>query len=145
VTGTYKGTNVRYLEHIIKPGKLRDDMIKRHEITDRDWERIKDALPAENTGEGRPSKPNRVMLNGMLWRARTGAPWRDLPDRYGPWQTVYHRFRLWSKNNVFLLLFEQLASDADTQDIAIDSTSCKAHQHAAGAKRGRQTQKPTKT
>ena len=108
----------------------------RHEISDSDWERIKDLLPSENTGEGRPSKPNRLMLNGMLWRAKTGVPWRDLPECFGPWQTVYHRFNLWSKNDVFCCIFETLANDADLQDIAIDSTSCKVHQHAAGAKKG---------
>jgi len=75
-------------------------MLRRHEIIDADWERIKDLLPPENSGEGRPSKPNRVMLNGMLWQAKTGAPWRDMPERYGPWQTVYSRFREWSKNDV---------------------------------------------
>ena len=111
-------------------------MLRRHEISDFDWERIKDLLPPENTSEGRPSKPNRLMLNGMLWIAKTGSPWRDLPERYGPWQTVYSRFRLWSKSDVFKKLFEALATDADLQDVSIDSTSCKVHQHAAGAKKG---------
>lgn len=119
-------------------------MLRRHEVSDRDWERVKDLLPAENTGEGRPSKPNRMMLNGMLWIAKTGSPWRDLPKRFGPWQTVYSRFQLWSKNDVFKELFEQLAADSDMQDLSIDSTSCKAHQHAAGAKKGQKTLKPTK-
>ncbi len=120
-------------------------MIRRHEIKDSEWERIKDLLPPENKGEGRPSKSNRVMLNGMLWRDKTGSPWRDLPERYGPWQTVYSRFRLWSKNNVFKKLFDALKQDADMQDVSIDSTSSKVHQHAAGAKKGANTPKPTKT
>ena len=111
-------------------------MLKRHEIKDCDWERIKNLLPAENTGEGRPSKSNRLMLNGMLWIAKTGSPWRDLPDRFGPWQTVYSRFNKWSKNDVFQKLFAQLSDNYDAQDISIDSTSCKVHQHAAGAKKG---------
>ena len=119
-------------------------MAHRHEISDFDWERIKDILPPENTGEGRPSKPNRIMLNGMLWINKTGAPWRDLPERFGPWETVYSRFRLWSKNDVFEKMFESLTADADMQDSSIDSTSCKVHQHAAGAKKGLKTQKPTK-
>lgn len=76
-------------------------MLRRHEIKDQDWERIQDVLPPENTGEGRPSKPNRVMLNGMLWKVKTGAPWRDLPERFGPWKTVYSRFRLWSNDDLF--------------------------------------------
>ena len=117
----------------------------RHEISDQDWERVKDVLPPENTGEGRPSKPNRDMLNGMLWISKTGSPWRDLPERFGPWQTVYSRFRMWSQKEIFKKLFEQLTADADMQDISIDSTSCKAHQHAAGAKKGRKMPKTTKT
>jgi transposase len=119
-------------------------MTYRHEISDRDWERVKDMLPPENKGEGRPSKPNRLMLNGMLWIAKTGAPWRDLPQRYGSWETVYSGFRLWSKSDVFKSLFEALAGDADIQDISIDSTSCKVHQHAAGAKKGPKTPKQIK-
>jgi len=121
-------------------------MIHRHEISEFDWERIKDMLPPENSGEGRPSKPNRVMLNGMLWIAKTGSPWRDLPEeRFGPWETVYSRFSKWSKDGEFQKLFSSLAQDADMQDVSIDSTSCKAHQHAAGAKKGRKVPRQTKT
>ncbi len=111
-------------------------MLRRHEINDTEWERIKDILPPENTGEGRPSKPSGTILNGILWLDKTGAPWRDLPERYGPWQTVYSRFRLWSKNNAFKTLFEHLSDDAGTQDLSAGSTSRKARQHAAGAKKG---------
>jgi transposase len=117
----------------------------RHEISDSDWEGIKDLLPPENTGEGRPSKPNRDMINGMLWIAKTGSPWRDLPERFGPWQTVYSRFNRWSKDSAFEKLFQALTQDADMQAVAIDSTSCKAHQHAAGAKKGLKMLKLTRT
>jgi transposase len=120
-------------------------MLRRHEISDFDWERIKDLLPPENTGEGRPSKSNRLMLNGMLWIAKTGSPWRDLPERFGSWKTVYGRFRIWSKSDVFLKMFRALTSDADMQDLSIDSTSCKAHQHAAGAKKGLKSQTAIRT
>lgn len=120
-------------------------MIYRHEISDQNWDLIKGLLPAENSGEGRPSKPNRHMLNGVLWIAKAGSPWRDMPERFGPWQTVYSRFRLWSKNDIFKKVFEDLAVDADMQDLSIDSTSCKAHQHSAGAKIGRKMQQATKT
>lgn len=120
-------------------------MPHRHEMSDLNWKRIRDVLPAENTGEGRPSKSNRNMLNGMLWIDKTGAPWRDLPQRFGPWQTVYSRFRLWSKSDAFVKLFESLTTDADMQDTSIDSTSSKVHQHAAGAKKGRKMPKPTRT
>ena len=121
-------------------------MPRHHEISDTDWERTKDMLPPENTGldGGRPSKPNREMLNAMLWIAKTGAPWRDLPERFGSWQTVYSRFRLWSKDDVFKDLFEELSRDADMQDVSIDSTFCKVHQHAAGAKKGLKMPRQTK-
>jgi transposase len=124
---------------------LKNMPIRRHEICDEDWERIKDLFPTENTGKGRPSKPNRQMLNAMLWRAKTGSPWRDLPSRYGSWKTVYTRFRLWSKNDIFQSVFNALVVDADMQDVSIDSTSCKAHQHAAGAKKGLQILTTIKT
>jgi transposase len=119
-------------------------MAYRHEISDSEWERIKSQLPPENHGEGRPSKPNRVMLNGMLWISKTGAPWRDLPERFGPWQTVYARFKKWGEDGTFQRLFETLTQDADMQDVSIDSTSCKAHQHASGAKKGVEARRPTK-
>ena len=119
-------------------------MLRRHEISDFDWERIENLLPPENTGEGRPSKSNRQMLNAMLWINKTGAPWRDLPERFGPWQTVYSRFRLWSNNDIFKEMFKSLTMDADMQDVSIDSTSCKVHQHAAGAKKGLKMHKQTK-
>ncbi len=116
----------------------------RYELTDDEWERLKDLLPPENTGRGRPSKPNRKMLNGILWVARSGAPWRDLPERFGPWQTVYERFTVWSDANIFEEIFELLNLDADLQDLSIDSTSCKVHPHAAGAKKGQKMQKRIK-
>lgn len=81
------------------------------------------------------------MLNGIVWIARSGAAWRDLPERFGPWQTVYERFTVWSNANVFENLFDVLRVDADLQDLSIDSTSSKVHQSAAGAKKGRKIQK----
>ena len=110
-------------------------MPRRHEIDNNSWIRIKDLLPPENTGEGRPSKSKRTMFNGMLWINKTGAPWRDLPERFGPWQTVYFHFRLWSKGGVLEGAFSSLTTDADMQDTSIDSTSSKVHQHAAGARK----------
>ena len=113
-------------------------MLNRHEISDIDWERIKDMLPLENEGEGRPSKPNRQMLNGMLWRAKTGAPWRDIPrDLYGPFTTIYTRFRQWTENEAFVHIFQSLAAENTSEEESIDSTSVKVHQHAAGAKKER--------
>ena len=81
-------------------------MLRRYELTDYEWEKIKDLLPPENTGKrGRPSKNNRIMLNGMIWIARSGAPWRDLPERYGPWESVYSRFRKWIDDGILDNIF----------------------------------------
>ena len=110
---------------------------RRYEITDEEWERVKELLPPEQTGKpGRPSSDNRTALNGILWIDRTGAPWEDLPERYGAKSTVYDRFRKWTEQGIFEKIFDALSSDADMQDISIDSTSSKVHQHAAGAKKG---------
>jgi transposase len=118
---------------------------RRYEINDEEWERVKDLLPPERTGKpGRPSGDNRTALNGILWIARSGAAWRDLPERYGSWSTLYDKFKRWSDAGVFEGIFEILNVDADTQDLCIDSTSIKVHQHAAGAKKGPQTQTSAK-
>lgn len=102
-------------------------------------------LPLERTGKpGRPSGDNRTSLNGILWIARSGAPWRDLPERYGSWSTLYDKFARWSDEGVIEKIFETLSVDADMQDLSIDSTSIKAHQHAGGAKKGLKMQKLTK-
>lgn len=111
---------------------------RRYEVSDEEWERVKDLLPPEHMGKpGRPSGDNRIALNGMLWIARSGAPWRDLPERYGSWSTLYDKFARWSDLCVFEKIFNILGIDADIQDLSIDSTSIKVHQHAAGAKKGR--------
>lgn len=110
---------------------------RRYEISDDEWVRVKDLLPPERTGKpGRPSGNNRNALNGILWIARSGAPWRDLPERYGSWSSLYDKFKRWSDLDIFETIFDILNVDADMQDLSIDSTSVKAHQHAAGAKKG---------
>ena len=112
-------------------------MLRRYELTDYEWEQIKDLLPPENTGKrGRPSKNNRIMLNGMIWIARSGAPWRDLPERYGPWESVYSRFRKWIEDGILDNIFHVLSLDAELEDLSMDASIVQAHQHSAGAKKG---------
>ncbi|MGX8706556.1 MAG: transposase [bacterium] len=84
---------------------------------------------------GRPGKDDRLMLNGILWILGTGAPWRDLPECYGPWQTVYKRFAKWQKEGIYEAILEELSKDADLQDISMDGTYIKAHKDSAGARR----------
>ena len=112
-------------------------MLRRYELTDQEWNRIKDLLPPEKSGKrGRPSKDNRMILNAMLWIARSGAPWRDLPERYGPWETVYSRFRTWINDGILDNIFRVLSLDAELDELFMDSSIVQAHQHSAGAKKG---------
>lgn len=116
--------------------------MRRYEMNDAEWERISNYIPEKEVGTpGRPPKPAREVLNGILWIARSGAPWRDLPERFGPWETVYTRFRELLTNGILVKIFADLNVEADMQDIAHDSTSVKVHQHAAGAKKGANPQK----
>ena len=82
-------------------------MARRYELTTSEWNRIKDYLPPERSGQkGRPRKDNRTMLNGIVWILRTGCQWRELPECYGSWQSVYSRFRKWQKDGIFELMQE---------------------------------------
>ena len=112
-------------------------IIRRYELTDAEWERLQPYFPERQMGDkGRPRREAREMLNGIFWIARSGAAWRDLPERYGPWQTVYKRFKEWSESGLIERIFHELGEDADLQDISIDSTYIKAHKASAGAERG---------
>ena len=109
---------------------------RRHEITDGQWNAIKDLLPGQEGDPGATAKDNRLFVNAVMWIAKTGAPWRDLPERFGNWNSVFQRFNRWCKNGVFKTIMEQL-QDPDLGVLMIDSTIIRAHQHAAGAKGGR--------
>lgn len=113
--------------------------MKRHEITEKQWNRIKDYLPPEKKPHGgRPGKSNRLIFNALLYWLNTGIPWRDLPERFGPWQTVYSRFRTWTHSGVWdEVLTALIAEDlVDETTLMLDSTSIKVYQHASGAKKG---------
>ena len=91
----------------------------------------------ENSGkQGRPQKCSRTILNGIVWIARSGAPWRDLPERYGSWQTVYSRFRKWIDDGILDNIFRILSLEAELEELSIDASIVQAHQHSAGAKKG---------
>jgi transposase len=112
-------------------------MVGRGELTDAAWEQLEPVLPA-NGRRGRPWTDHRRVINGILWKLRTGAPWRDLPERYGPWQTCHSRFVRWQADGTWdrLLTHVQTKSDAEGEvvwEVSIDSTVIRAHQHAAGA------------
>ena len=106
--------------------------MSRQVLTDTQWERIAPLLPAPK--RGRPyCTAHRVTVEAILWIARTGAPWRDLPERFGKWGTVYQRFRRWTHAGVFQAVFDSLAADLDLEVAMVDGTFVKVHQHAAGA------------
>jgi transposase len=112
----------------------------RHGLTDEQWAKLQPHLPGRKPGPGRPPKDDRLILDALLWLARTGAPWRDLPDEFGPWRTVYSRFRRWREAGVWEQLFQRVLEVAnDGQPVKayfVDGSTVRAHQHAAGAKGG---------
>jgi len=110
----------------------------RHEIKDEDWTRIQDLLPGQVGDPGVTAKDNRLFVNAVLWIAKTGVPWRDLPERFGLWNSVWKRFDRWAKKGVWKRVFETL-QDPDLEWMIIDSTVIRAHQHAAGKKGGKPT------
>jgi transposase len=114
----------------------------RHELTDEQWAHIAPIFPLRRDGPGRPRRDPREMLDAMLWWLRTGAPWRDLPDFYGPWETVYSRFRIWRQEGLLDRIVERLqvelddAGDIDWDLWCIDGTNVRAARCAAGGGKG---------
>ena len=105
-----------------------------YEITDQQWQQLAHLLPGKIGDVGRSAADNRLFINAVLWIARSGAPWRDLPERFGPWNSAYRRFRRWAKANIWQTVFDQL-QEPDLDWLMIDSTVVRAHQHAAGQKK----------
>ncbi|MEU4493822.1 IS5 family transposase [Streptomyces sp. NPDC023998] len=120
----------------------------RGDLTDEQWARLEPLLPKGKKSGRPPIWPRRQLINGIRWRTRAGTPWRDVPERYGPWDRVYDLFRRWQRDGTWKRIFTALQSQADakeliTWDVSVDSTVCRAHQHAAGAvKRDLQREPP---
>jgi transposase len=118
-----------------------NDGMRRHELTDQQWERLAPLLPAQKPRVGKPNHDHRRLVNGLLWRLRTGVPWRDLPERYGKWQTVYSRFRRWQAAGIWQQVFGAVQAAADARGQLdwtlhfVDGSVVRAHQHAAGARK----------
>ena len=117
--------------------------VGRGELTDEEWARLQPLLPPQKPRTGRPNKDHRPILNAILWVLRTGAPWADLPPRYGKWRTVASRFYRWSATGVWQRVLEALQAQSDAAGQfdwrlhMVDGSVIRAHQHAAGAKGGR--------
>lgn len=113
----------------------------RGDLSNSKWEKLQPFLPPQKPAAGRPAHDHRTILNGILWILRTGAPWRDLPERYGPWPTVYSRFQRWRKAGIWERILAELQAqgdrlgEVDWEIHFLDGSVVRAHQHAAGAKK----------
>ena len=115
--------------------------MNRHVLTDREWGRLALLLPPRSR-KGRPPKDHRRIIDALLWLGRTGAPWRDLPERFGSWRTVATRFYRWTRSGLWKRILDELQRIADAKggidwDVhMVDGTSVRAHRCAAGGKGG---------
>ncbi|MFJ1876862.1 IS5 family transposase [Streptomyces chartreusis] len=113
--------------------------MRRHELSDEEWEFLRPLLP--ESLRGRKRLDDRTVLNGIVWKFRTGTAWRDVPERYGPWHTLHTRFRRWALDGTFERMLQAAQARADAAGevdwlVSVDSTVVRAHQHAAGARKG---------
>ena len=112
----------------------------RGELTEKQWQQLEPLLPPQRPETGRPNKDHRSIINGILWVLRTGAPWRDLPECYGPWRTIASRFYRWRRDGLWDRLLMTAQQQANIQGKVnwelhyVDGTMVRAHQHAAGAR-----------
>ena len=115
--------------------------MRRYEINESQWEEIRNLFPSRRTGKGRPCRSHFQIFNGILWLLFSGAAWRDVPERYGPWQTVYDVFRRWQKDGTLEKVFLRLQLKLDENGLLdystwfVDSTTARAHKSAAGGRK----------
>jgi transposase len=125
-------------------------MVQRHALTDEQWTKLAPLLPPERPATGRPNRPHRLILDAILWRLTTGSQWRDLPERFGSWQTAYSRFRRWQQAGIWDQILAALQADADAHGELdwslhfMDGTIVRAHPDAAGAQKGGPMPTPTR-
>jgi transposase len=108
---------------------------RRYGLKDEQWEKIKDLLPGSEGYIGTTAKDNRLFVEAVLYRYRTGIPWRDLPVRFGDFRVVHTRYTRWAKSGVWEMVFQKLAANGNNEFAMLDSTIVRAHQHSAGAKK----------
>jgi transposase len=106
----------------------------RHELSDEQWKQVERLIPIRRGP--RAARGDRDFVNAVMWRVKTGAPWRDIPERYGSWKTVYNRFDRWAKRGLWEHLFKELRMEVDDAGSLIDGSVIRAHQDAAGGKGG---------
>lgn len=104
-------------------------------LRDDQWKRIASLLPGKASDPGRTAADNRAFVEAVFWILRTGSPWRDLPTSFGPWNSAYQRFKRWSVRGVWHRVFTELSKDSDFEELYLDGTIVRAHQHASGAQK----------
>lgn len=105
-------------------------------LTDHQWAKMEPHCLGKCSDSGRSGTDNRLFVEAVLWIARTGSPWRDLPASFGKWNTVFKRFRDWGKADVFLRLFDAVFGEPDMEYVMVDATIVRVHRHGQGAKGG---------
>ena len=109
--------------------------MRRHALTDEQWERLEPIVPKPKRGP-HSKRGDRLFIDAVLYRAKTGIPWRDLPERFGPWKSVYNRFSNWAKAGHWATIFRELQYEVDEVGCIVDGSVVRAHQDAAGGKGG---------
>ena len=105
----------------------------RHALTDEQWERLQRVLPKQRSG---PKAQDREFVDAVLYRAKTGVAWRDLPERFGPWKSIYNRFSNWARRGLWEEIFKTLRVEVDETGSIVDASVIRAHQDASGGKGG---------
>jgi transposase len=109
--------------------------VHRHALTDKQWTRLQRVLPRQKSGP-QAIRGDRLFIEAVLYRAKTGLPWRDLPDRFGPWKSVYNRFSNWARKGQWNAIFRDLQFEVDKTGSIVDGSVIRAHQDASGGKGG---------
>ena len=135
VLGCVGTQDSHFLCDVIQAPK-REILMIRMVLRDDQWARMESYCLGKKSDPGRSGADNRLFMEAVLWKARTGSPWRDLPDAFGNWSTVFRRFRDWSVAGVFERLFEAVSDDPDMEYAMIDATIVPVHRHGHGAKGG---------
>ena len=130
------------MQHDDPKGYFRSIALDRDELRDDQWARILPLISGGSEGKRGPRTDNRRFINALLWMARSGARWKDLPADFGAFQTVKRRYYRWLERGLIDRLFEEVGQDADLEWLMLDSTVIRAHQHAAGAPKKKGARKP---
>jgi transposase len=112
--------------------------VHRHALSDKQWARLQRVLPPQRSGQ-HATRGDRLFIDAVLYRAKTGLPWRDLPEGFGPWKSVYNRFSNWARKGHFAAIFRDLQIEVDETGSIVDGSVIRAHQDASGGKGGSNT------